>query len=256
MDAAGGNKRLLAGSLPDSPSGLTWATDNSGVYYLQPAVRGDQPRLRGRSTGKSEGISRKAPMSSPDSPSPATARRRRPSPSFTKPGFLVTFNLLNPTAMKTLVDVNEDVLTGLNLGQSRGTSIQGSGRTGSPGMAHQAGRVRTRQEIPDGPLDPRRSLVHVFRRLQLGLAVVRGLRLRRLLHEPEGQHGLRPGFRQRHPVFLSGERLRRPDGRRGCRPGRRVSSTRTTSLSAAAAAEACSRPGSSATPTDSGPPSR
>ena len=74
------------------------------------------------------------------------------------------------------------------------------------------------KKYPLRPLDPRRSLVDVLRRLQLGLAELRRQRLCRPLHESAGQHRLRPGLRQRHPVFLSGEGLRRPDGRRRRRP--------------------------------------
>ena len=33
MDSSGGGKRLLAGNLMNSPAELTWAPDNSGVYF-------------------------------------------------------------------------------------------------------------------------------------------------------------------------------------------------------------------------------
>ena len=51
--------------------------------------------------------------------------------------------------------------------------------------------------------------------------------------------GLRPGVRQRHPVQLSREGLRRPDGGRGRGARRRASWTSATCSCAAAAAAAC-----------------
>ena len=33
MDSSGGAKRLLAGNLNNSPGEITWAPDNSGVYF-------------------------------------------------------------------------------------------------------------------------------------------------------------------------------------------------------------------------------
>ena len=116
MDTAGGNKKLLAGNLPDSPSGLTWAADNSGVYYLQPE-RGEVNlafvAIDGKVKKITEGVHALSGLSIAKNGQVTTIVS-----DFTRPGYLLTFNLLNPATWKTIVDVNEDVLAGLKLGQA------------------------------------------------------------------------------------------------------------------------------------------
>jgi dipeptidyl aminopeptidase/acylaminoacyl peptidase len=115
MDSEGGNRRLWAGKLPNSPSDVTWAPDSSGVYYSMGekgtvnvyfAPLDGSPRkvtdgnhvLGGFSLGANGQAA--ATLSTPQNP-----------------GSLVTFHVKNPAAMKTLADVNADVLAGVRLGE-------------------------------------------------------------------------------------------------------------------------------------------
>jgi dipeptidyl aminopeptidase/acylaminoacyl peptidase len=115
MDINGGTKSLLAGDLPSSPRGVTWAPDSSGVYYLM-AERGvsnlkfvsRQGEVKQVTTGNhyiseftlSESGQVAAVLS-----------------SFHKPGYLVAFRVNEPEAIETLVDVNADVLADVKLGE-------------------------------------------------------------------------------------------------------------------------------------------
>lgn len=115
MDGMGGGKKLLAGSLPNSPSGLTWAADNSGVYYTM-AEEGESNLYIVTTAGKiqkiTNGVHYLSGFSLAGSGQVATTVA-----SFHKPGDLVTFNLTDPGDMKSLVDVNADVLSDVKLGE-------------------------------------------------------------------------------------------------------------------------------------------
>jgi dipeptidyl aminopeptidase/acylaminoacyl peptidase len=115
MDASGGGKKAWAAGLNDSPSGVTWATDNSGVYiqvrelgstsiYFVPL--GGQPRKITGGTQVLDGLSIARNGQ-------AVVVRSTPL----EPGYLATFDIAHPSAMKKLVDVNADVLEGRALGQ-------------------------------------------------------------------------------------------------------------------------------------------
>lgn len=115
MDRSGGQKRVWAGGLNDSPSQITWAPDNSGVYlqvrelgstslYFVP-LAGERRKLGG-------GVQVFSGFSLANNGQAATVRS---TPA--EPGRLITFAVTHPTATKTLVDVNEDVLAGRALGQ-------------------------------------------------------------------------------------------------------------------------------------------
>jgi len=115
MDRSGGAKRVWAGALSDSPSAVTWAPDGSGVYYqvrelgstsLYFAPLAGEPRKLGGGTQVLNGLS---------IATNGQAATVRSTPL--EPGHLVTFNVAHPTAAKTLVDVNADVLDGRRLGQ-------------------------------------------------------------------------------------------------------------------------------------------
>jgi dipeptidyl aminopeptidase/acylaminoacyl peptidase len=115
MDKSGGAKRLWAGALNDSPSNVTWAADSSGVYFqvrelgstsLYFAPQTGERRKLGGGTQVLNGLS------IADNGQAATVRSTP-----LEPGHLVTFNVAHPTAVKTLVDVNADVLDGRSLGQ-------------------------------------------------------------------------------------------------------------------------------------------
>jgi dipeptidyl aminopeptidase/acylaminoacyl peptidase len=115
MDTEGSQKRLLAGDLPDSPSDMAWAPDGSGVYYLV-NERGESNlyfvSLDGKAEKITKGVHYLSGLSVAKNGQVATVRS-----TFQKPGSLVTFNLSNPGSSKELVDVNEDVLAGVRLGE-------------------------------------------------------------------------------------------------------------------------------------------
>ncbi|HSL22896.1 MAG TPA: S9 family peptidase [Vicinamibacterales bacterium] len=120
MDATGGAKRLLAGNLLSSPGQLTWAADNSGLYftvgekgsttvYFAP-LKGDIRRL-------TDGVHMLGGLSISTGGQAAVVRT-----SPLEPGYVATFSLraaapVTAAAMKKLVDVNEDVLAGRMLGE-------------------------------------------------------------------------------------------------------------------------------------------
>lgn len=119
MDRVGGAKRLWAGDLDSSPASVTWALDGSGVYftvgekgshsiYFAP-VQGELRKLTPDTQHTLGGLS--LARSGQAATVRATAYR---------PGYLVTFNIENArdvSSWKTLVDVNDDVLAGVKLGE-------------------------------------------------------------------------------------------------------------------------------------------
>jgi len=114
MDKEGGHKRVLAENLPSSPMGVTWAPDGSGVYFLV-GERGTTSvyfaSLDGNVRKVLQGTHVLSGFSLARNGQVATVRS-----TFKEPGVLVTFNLRDPANMKTLVDVNADVLAGVTLG--------------------------------------------------------------------------------------------------------------------------------------------
>lgn len=115
MDPAGGSKRLWLGNLPSSPSDIVWAADGSGVYYsmeergeaneyFMPLAAGSQPR---RVTSGTHMLTAVSIAKSGQAAAVRSATKQ--------PGALVTFSIARPADMKTLVDVNGDVLTGVTL---------------------------------------------------------------------------------------------------------------------------------------------
>ncbi|MFQ6108747.1 MAG: S9 family peptidase [Candidatus Aminicenantales bacterium] len=115
MDINGREKRLLAGNLPNSPSSHTWAADGSGLYYLM-AEKGESNLCFVSTSGKirkvSEGTHYLSGLSIAKNGRVATTIS-----TFHKPACLVTFHLKAPDKIKNLVDVNEDVLADVKLGE-------------------------------------------------------------------------------------------------------------------------------------------
>jgi len=114
MDSAGGGKKLLVGSLPSSPSNTVWAADASGVYYMM-AEKGESNlyfvSIIGKIRKVTEGIHYISALSLSNAGQAAALVS-----TFHRPGYLATFGLLKPAALKILVDVNRDVLDGIKLG--------------------------------------------------------------------------------------------------------------------------------------------
>ena len=115
MDPAGGQKRLWAGNLPDSPGNLAWSADSRGLYYTV-NDRGQSnlnyvPLLgAGRKITSGVHVLGGVTLS-------LTGQAAAIQSDFHHPGRLVTFNLQRPDDLRRLVDVNADVLDGLQLGE-------------------------------------------------------------------------------------------------------------------------------------------
>ncbi|MGB6866825.1 MAG: S9 family peptidase, partial [Candidatus Aminicenantaceae bacterium] len=115
MDINGDQKKILAGDLPNSPTSITWAKDNSGVYYLM--REGGESNIyfvakSGAIKKITEGVHYLSDLSLAQNGLVATTLS-----TFHKPGYLVTFNMKNPEKFIKIVDVNEDVLAGVKLGE-------------------------------------------------------------------------------------------------------------------------------------------
>lgn len=115
MDSSGGKKRLLAGDLPNSPSQITWAPDGSGVYYLM-GEKGVSNLYFVSTAGKikaiTSGVHYLSGISLAKNGQAAAARS-----TFYSPDYLITFALDQPDKFVKLVDVNEDVLADIKLGE-------------------------------------------------------------------------------------------------------------------------------------------
>jgi dipeptidyl aminopeptidase/acylaminoacyl peptidase len=115
MDIQGAKKRILAADLPNSPSNITWAPDGSGLYYLmrEKGVSNLYLVSTNRKFRKiTKGVHYLSGLSIAKNGQVATTRS-----SFHKPEYLVTFSLRKPDNIKKLVDVNEDVLANVKLGE-------------------------------------------------------------------------------------------------------------------------------------------
>ena len=115
MDTRGGNKRLWLGGLPSSPGGIDWAADSSGVYFSMEERGEANEYFLSAATGGApkkitSGTHMLTSMSIAGNGQAAAVRS-----SVKEPGVLVTFALARPADMKTLVDVNRDVLDGIRL---------------------------------------------------------------------------------------------------------------------------------------------
>jgi dipeptidyl aminopeptidase/acylaminoacyl peptidase len=116
MDVAGNNKRLLAGNLPSSPSVVSWSSDGSGIYYgmgENGSINLHFAATDGKVRKVTQGVQTLSGISVSDSGQIASVRS-----SFKEPGALVTFNTRNASSVKSLVDVNQDVLQSVKLGDA------------------------------------------------------------------------------------------------------------------------------------------
>ena len=127
MDASGNRKRLWVGNLPSSPQNVTWAPDNSGVYYsmeqegeentwFAPADQGMTPR---RVTSGVHVLSSVSFAGNGQAAGVLT--------SVTRPGVLVAFRLDRPGELRELVDVNADLLADRVLADAEEIRTKSSG---------------------------------------------------------------------------------------------------------------------------------
>ena len=134
MNIDGSNPRLVSGDWDRSPGNITWADDNSGVYFTAQnegaqnvyfLSLGSTP---GRVTPVTKGTHMLA-ISDLSSKGLAVGTLT----SFHEPGDIVTFDVKKPETLKQLTFVNDDVMTGKKLGQVTemwyaapdGTKVQG-----------------------------------------------------------------------------------------------------------------------------------
>lgn len=116
MDNDGGSKRLWAGNLLNSPGDVTWATDNSGVYFTVDEKGSSQiyfAPVSGETRKLTNGVHSLGGLSIASNGQAASVRS-----GFQEPGTLVTFRMQNAASMKSLVDVNTDILDSRKLGQA------------------------------------------------------------------------------------------------------------------------------------------
>ncbi len=115
MDTEGGRKRLLAGNLPNSPSGAAWAADSSGVYYLMREKGVSNLYFVSLAAERKEitkGVHYLSDISLARNGQAAATRS-----TFYSPAYLITFRLSQPDKFVKLVDFNTDVLADVKLGE-------------------------------------------------------------------------------------------------------------------------------------------
>ena len=117
MDSNGDSKQTWADNLPNSPGGVTWAPDSSGVYYEMAEEGSDHlyfAPVNGSPRRVLSGVQTLGGFSLAKNLQVATVYS-----DFKQPGYLATFNLNNSNgSMKKLVDVNNDVMEGVKLGDA------------------------------------------------------------------------------------------------------------------------------------------
>jgi dipeptidyl aminopeptidase/acylaminoacyl peptidase len=116
MDRKGGAKRVWADNLNSSPGDVSWAADGSGVY-LTVDEKGSTSLYFMPVNGKAKKLNTGAYMLNGLSIA-KNGQAAGVRTSFKEPGVLVTFKLPAAGDMKRLVDVNEDVVADLTLGDA------------------------------------------------------------------------------------------------------------------------------------------
>ena len=115
MDADGSNSRMLAGNLANSPGGVTWAPDRSGVYFTLGSEGSSNLHFvstDGDMEQVTNGVHYITGVSFANNGTAAATNS-----TFYRPNHLVTFDLDNADELTTLVDYNEDVLADVKLGE-------------------------------------------------------------------------------------------------------------------------------------------
>jgi dipeptidyl aminopeptidase/acylaminoacyl peptidase len=116
MDSQGGGKRVWAVNLMSSPQQVSWAKDGSGVYFTveeQGSTHVYFAPVEGKARRVTSGTEALTGFSLADNGQVASVRS-----SFKEPGTLITFNVKEPSSVRRVVDVNEDVLSGVKLGDA------------------------------------------------------------------------------------------------------------------------------------------
>ncbi len=115
MKNDGGDKRVLADGLPNSPNALLWAPDGSGIYYIM-REKGVSNVYFVSTSGNirqiTEGNHYLSGLSVSKSGTFTTTRS-----TFHNPENLVTLTIADPEKMNILADVNKDILAEKRLGE-------------------------------------------------------------------------------------------------------------------------------------------
>ncbi|MFH1766138.1 MAG: S9 family peptidase [Gemmatimonadota bacterium] len=115
MNSDGSAPRLITGELGSSLANLTWAPDGSGLYF-NASMKGTSnlwfAPLQGEAKPVTEG-NHMLSFSSVD----ANGNFAATVSSYHAPGDIWTFNLRNPARMHQLTRVNDDVLSGVTMGE-------------------------------------------------------------------------------------------------------------------------------------------
>jgi dipeptidyl aminopeptidase/acylaminoacyl peptidase len=115
MNADGTAPRRITGELGRSLGNLTWAPDGSGVYFSA-SMKGTENLWFAPVNGEARAITEGDHMLSFSSMDPHGNVVATVS-SYYEPGDIWSFNLGNPARMQRLTGVNEDVLSGVTLGE-------------------------------------------------------------------------------------------------------------------------------------------
>ena len=115
MDINGEKKKILAGDLPSSPGNITWSPDGKGIYYLM-AEKGVSNVYFVSQAGKirkiTDGNHYLSGLSIAKNGQVASI-----CSTFHNPGYLAAYSLNAPGNIRRLIDVNEDVLVNVKLGE-------------------------------------------------------------------------------------------------------------------------------------------
>ncbi len=114
MDLEGGSKRLLVGDLANSPGELQWASDSSGLFFLL-GEKGSSNLQFVALNGSRRAVTNQVQVLDDVSVSKNGLAAGLRS-SFQRPATLVTFPVDDPSQTRELVDVNQDVLANVRLG--------------------------------------------------------------------------------------------------------------------------------------------
>jgi dipeptidyl aminopeptidase/acylaminoacyl peptidase len=116
MDRNGATKRLWTGNLNNSPGNVIWAADGSGAYFTVEELGLTSiyfAPLKGAVRKLTDAVQVLGGLSIANNGQAATIRSTAAGP-----GSVATFSMQNPAAIRKLVDVNEDVLAGVKLGET------------------------------------------------------------------------------------------------------------------------------------------
>ena len=115
MNADGSGPQVISGSFDRSPSGLMWAKDGSGIYFTAEDA-GSRNLYFAPLHGEVRAITKGAQVLSVNDIDASHGLAVGIAATAAKPNDVVAFDLRQPTAMRRLTSVNDDVLFGKKIG--------------------------------------------------------------------------------------------------------------------------------------------